>query len=261
MRRIIIFTVSMMLWLQAHAQSDSLSFVFNDVPYIRVQVEQGLTQNSVVWNDYHQVYYFSGIDTTGQTWISVVNESGEELQKVSYPFESKGVWYNNFLDFPEAFVTENNSIVSFFMDEYGFFESKDFLDRIESLQEANRKHYTVYNSIQDVYAYTEPIAGLVIEASPYTGEIMNYLSLELPSNQKEYDFDQLMFTGAEASPYALINQDKKELQCFNEHGELVVIFKLPIVHYIPQAYGYSNGLLWLHDAQTGEWAAHGFVIR
>lgn len=242
------------------AFADSLTFVFSDVPFIRINTQSNLDNNSIAWNEYSSVYYIAGVDSNG-TNVDVFDEDGKHLQQKSFPFEAKGVWYNESLAFPEAYNENSNTCVSFFVDENGLFENTDTLGRIESMQDGRGSTFTVYNSIFDVYAFTEPIAGLIIEASPYTGEINDYLSLELPENRSHMKLDQILYTASEAMPYALVNQKDNELYCFNNEGELSMKFLLPVTYFTPKYYGYANGMLWIYNDEEGEWTGHGFVIR
>src|SRR5690554_4231914 len=217
MNRIILLLVSFACSSVAFA--DSLTFVFSDVPFIRINTQPNLGNSSIAWNEYSSVYYIAGVDSNG-TVVDIADEDGNHLQQKHFPFAAKGVWYNESLAFPEAYNVSANTCVSFFVDDNGTFENVDTLGRIENMQDGRQTVFTVYNSIYDVYAYTEPIAGLIIEASPYTGEINDYLSLELPNGLAHMKLDQVLYTASETMPYALVNQKDNELYCFNNKGEL-----------------------------------------
>ncbi len=244
----------------AQANADSLTFVFNDDPYIRIHTQPDMKNNSVAWNEYSAVYYIVGTDST-HTFVAVADADGTILQQVSFSLAVKGLWYNSALAFPEAYIPDENTCVSFFTNEFGMFENEDFLIRLEELQENKKPTYMIYNSVYDMYAYTEPIAGLVIELSSYTGEIYNYLNLELPVSQDKIHFEQLLYTGSDKMPYALVNEADKELYCFDIEGKLVMRFSLPTTYFQPKYYSFVNGLLWLYNEAEGEWTGHGFVIR
>lgn len=255
MTRLFFTTLSIVYFHCLYAQSEQFSF--SDEPLLVLKSTVSTNQNSITWNTHNLIYHVSGIDSV-QTSIESFDSNGENTEVQFFPFFTKGVWYNSSLDFLEAYDFLNNSCVSFFLDDEGAFENQDTLTRLTALQEEETSAFTVYNTAKDVYAYLEPIAAIIIEVGAHTGEIENYISLNLPVDKKNLEMNQLLYTDITQSPYLLVNTKDSLLYFVDQEGNIVQQIPWPKINFSPQYFGFANGLFWMYDSELFAW--NGFSI-
>lgn len=239
--------------------AQSVNYSIGVFPELELRNTLPLTQNSITWNTHNFIYYTSGVDSSG-TVIESFEDDGESNHQQNFTFQAKGVWYNSLLDFLEAYSVQNNSSVSFFLDEEGIIENQDTLNRIAELQEVGLPVFTVYNNEKDVYAYLEPVTGIIVEVEPYSGEISNYIPVNFNNvDKKNIAIEQLLYTGLDEAPYALADPTGYQLCFINKNGEIVHQLPWPAISYIPRYFGYTNGLFWLYNSDNSVWS--GYAIR
>lgn len=221
-------------------------------PSIVLSTTHPSSQNILAWNAHSMVYYTTGLQDS-QTIIDIYDAEGQLQKSQNFSFPIKGIWYNETLDFLEAYNPETNSCFSFFVDEEGFFENEDTLHRLADVKESVDASYTLYNPAKDVYAYIEPVTGMIIEVTAYSGEIENYIELKLPVDKKHIDTQYLFYTAVGEHPYALINKSDKVLYFINEEGEVSHSLNWQHLEVQPESFGFANGMFWVYESDQNTW--------
>lgn len=252
-----LFTATLFSILICRFGNANEEFIIDRLPSITFKIHRDLSNQNIVQNESNGLFYVSGNlkDSISETLIYIFNEEGDSISESQFEFESKGIWINSGLDFLEAYDVKNNSCVSFFLDVDGNFESHEVLHRIDSLQGLNERTFTVYNSISDVYAYIEPVAGMIIEISPYSGEIEHFVSLNL-NLQKDFLAEILLYTNHPEYPYALINKKENRLSFINGEGDISQNIALPLQIGHVGGWGFTANHLWSYNRDTLSWEAY-----
>ncbi|HUH74015.1 MAG TPA: hypothetical protein VLZ75_06360 [Chitinophagales bacterium] len=243
---------------QLFAQDEILSF--SSTPDIEIQEElpNHYTHRSIAWNVQNFKYYTTAVDS-GKTFIETFDALGQSKGNQEFDFISKGIWYNTTLDFLEIYNSSDNSCYSFFIDDEGEFENNDTSLELEALEEKGTSVFPAYNSNKDLLVYFEPIAGIVVEIEPISGDILNYISLNLPVSKKSLAIHQLLFTGRDEAPYALVNMSSKLVYFFDTDGNVAYTLSWPQLESTPTHFGFTNGAFWMYSAIDSSWK--GYAIQ
>ena len=239
--------------LTAFADTTSY-YVFNSIPKAILSVTPSLRDNALAFNKTTQKYYASGINDS-LSIIDILSHDTTKNEQGIFNFRIKGIWYNTSLDLLEAFNADKNNCLSFYTDSEGYFENLDTMSRVSSIQDSKRPIFTIYNPENDIYAYLEPISDLIIEVSPYTGEIEDYITLNLPT-QSTHVSDQLLYTENTDYPYALANKKDKVFYLITSEGQVHATAAFPIMDFTPTQYGFANGLFWFFNPANAQWVGY-----
>ncbi|MCO5231536.1 MAG: hypothetical protein M9958_10310 [Chitinophagales bacterium] len=238
------------------AQNINNSF-FNNTPAIEMSMngKTSLTNNNLTWNPHNYTYYIAGSDTIA-SYIASYDAMGDFITVDTFDARLKGIWYNTTLDFLEAYNVNDNTCVSFLLNDEGEFVGQDFDIELADLEEEGTSVFPIYNSEREVYVYFEPVAKIIIEVEPFSGEISHYISFPLSVGKNEIVEDQILFTDMKASPYAIVNRKNKSLFLINYEGQIVQEVSWPMINFEPIRFAWTNGALWLLNEQTLTWKAY-----
>lgn len=250
-----IYSLAIGLSLYLSTNANILENTFTSSPHLILKSKDSISPVSVVWNSESLVYYTTGINDS-TTNLDIFDADGIFAKSYEFTFPINGIWYNNTLDFVEAYNSESNSCFSFFTDDEGMFENQDTLHRLSDVQESTNRTMIVYNAEKDIYAYVEPVTGMIIEIEPHSGEIIDYISVQFPVDKRKIDYQYFFYTDLAHSPYALINTKDQQLYFVNYDGIVVETFSLPQLEISPLAYSFTNGLLWLYHAEMQSWLGY-----
>ncbi|MCO5248382.1 MAG: hypothetical protein M9887_05480 [Chitinophagales bacterium] len=236
--------------------AQKVSYEIDAVPKLSFDSPQNLKNRSIAWDENNLVLYVAGIDSLHHTHIEAIGIQGNLLSEETFEFESKGIWFNDIMGLLEAYDVDDNAIVSFFLDANGLFESNEYLTRVENLQEVNNQVFVSYNSLSDHYAYIESITNMIIELSPYTGEIEDYIGVQLPADKNGYLLDRLLYSGIEDYPYAILDKKKTLLLFISADGTDFLKVSLPDLQSSIDAYGIFSNHLLVYEAKSAKWKAY-----
>lgn len=238
--------------IASSAFAHSMDSRFSTQPQFVLKSELLNTPYLLTWNAESLVYYTAEIQNDS-TKIDIFDADGSLTKTEQFSFPTKGLWYNSALDFLEAYNHQSNSCFSFFIDDHGVFENQDTLHRLSEVQESTDKMPIVYNAYKDVYAYVEPITGMIIEVESHSGAIDNYITVQFPVDKKQLDFKYFFFTEIENTPYAFVNTTEKMLYFVDQEGQVIESTPFPSSDFIPSAYSFANGMFWMYQSNAQSW--------
>lgn len=209
----------------------------------------------LTWNAESFVYYTAELHNDSTT-IDIFDADGNLTKTERFGFPTRGLWYNSALDFLEAYNHKSNSCFSFFIDDQGVFENQDTLHRLSDVQESTDKTPIVYNTYKDVYAYVEPITGMIIEVETHSGEIDHYITVQFPVDKKQLDFNYFLFTEIEATPYAFVNTGEKVIYLVDQEGIVGESIPFPASDFSPTAFSIANGMFWMFQSSAQSWLGY-----
>lgn len=240
---------------QLFAQDESIYFSYTPDIVIQEKLPAHYMHRSIAWNVQNFKYYTTAVDS-GLTFIETFDALGDSKGIQQFGFPTKGIWYNTTLDFLESYNSSDNSCYSFFIDDNGEFENNDTNLELESLEEKGTSVFPTYNYNKDLLVYYEPIAGIVVEIEPISGDILNYISLNLPVNKKSIALQQLLYTERTDAPYALVNKSDKSVLFFDTNGSVVYTLKWPNSDINSTYFGFTNGAFWMYSAEDSSWKGY-----
>lgn len=240
---------------QLFAQDESIYFSYTPDIVIQEKLPAHYLHRSIAWNVQNFKYYTTAVDS-GLTFIETFDALGDSRNIKKFDFSTKGIWYNTTLDFLEAYNFLDNSCYSFFIDDNGEFENTDINIELEGLQEKGTSVFPVYNTTKDLLAYYEPIAGIIVEIEPISGEILNYISVTLPVSKKSIAKQQLLYTGMTDAPYALVNYIDKLVYFFDTKGLVNHTLTCPTSESELSYFGFTNGAFWLYSTNDSSWKGY-----
>lgn len=243
---------------QLHAQEENLYFSSSPDIIIQEELSNEFTNRSITWNVQNFKYYTTAVDSNS-THIQTFDALAESKGVHQFDFLSKGIWYNTTLDFLEVYNYSDNSCYSFFIDDNGEFENTDLSIELEGLEEKGTSVFPVYNINKDVLAYYEPVASIIVEIEPISGDILNYISVTLPVDKKSIARQQLLSTGRPESPYALVNKLDRLVYLFDAEGSVIYTLNWPVIEGDSDYFGFTNGAFWMYSATDSSWK--GFAIH
>lgn len=255
MRSLSFVLIGFLFCNQLFAQEESL--YFNSIPDIEIKenLSSQYVHRSIAWNVQNFKYYTTAVDS-GSTYIETFDALGQSKNINKFDFSAKGIWYNTTLDFLEAYNYLDNSCYSFFIDDNGEFENTDTSLELEELEENGTSVFPTYNSNKDVLAYYEPIAGIIVEIEPISGEILNYISVTLPVSKKSIAKQQLLYTGMKDAPYALVNPIDRLVYFFDTNGLVNHTLVCPANESELSYFGFTNGAFWMYSTKDSSWKGY-----
>lgn len=247
--------IALLFCNQLFAQEETL--YFSAAPDIEIQesLPSNFSHRSITWNIQNYKYYTTAVDSNS-THIETFDALGDSKGIHQFDFLLKGIWYNTTLDFLETYNSSDNSCYSFFIDDEGEFENTDLSLELESLQEKGTSVFPVYNLNKDLLAYYEPIASIIVEIEPISGDITDYISVTLPVDKKSIAIQQLLNTGISESPYALVNTSSRNVYLFDPQGLVIHTLGWPQIEGTPKYFGFTNGAFWMYSELDSSWKGY-----
>ena len=255
MRSLSFVLIGILFCNQLFAQDEAVYFSVTPDIEIQEELPTNYAHRSIAWNVQNFKYYTTAVDS-GFTFIETFDALGESKGIQQFEFPTKGIWYNTTLDFLETYNSSDNSCYSFFIDDNGEFENNDTSLELESLQENGTSVFTTYNYKKDLLVYFEPIAGIVVEIEPISGDILHYISLTLPVKKKSLALRQLLYTGITNAPYALVNTIDRLVYFFDTKGIVVYTLIWPKIESNPSYFGFTNGAFWMYCVEDSSWKGY-----